>query len=93
MTSSVTMAAPSWVTVASEFVAEQGLQFNGFGTDGSLWVIGTSNGPYMLDSGTGKFFPLIPEIDTDDVNCVPASTVVSLDSGVRAVSRRSLTVS
>lgn len=67
MTGAVTMAAPSWSTVSTLNAFER-LRFNGFNLEGSLWVIGTSNGPYVLDFDTREFTPLIDEIDNDDRN-------------------------
>lgn len=67
-TGSVTMAAPNWLTVTDEM--PYGVLPTGFAMDGNLWVIGTSDGPYMLDSLTRKFFPIMSELDNDDANCV-----------------------
>ena len=87
LTGSVTMAAPNWNDVAT--IDGELLTMTGFAIDGSLWVVGTSNGPYMLDVDAAKFFPLIDEIDNHDDNCVgmttwfPIGVIVPLRNGVR----------
>lgn len=73
LTGAVTMKSPSWATVSTLTGRRRNFRINGFGLDGALWVIGASDGPQMLDSGTGDFFPIIPEIDNDDVNCLQMS--------------------
>lgn len=89
MTGSVTMAAPNWATVAT-LNAFEVLQFNGFAVDGSLWIIGTSNGPYVLDSDTREFTPLIDEIDNNNLNGylatwfpAPVGVLILLSDGLR----------
>ncbi len=87
LTGSITMASPNWNTVAT--IAGEDLRMTGFALDGSLWVIGTSNGPYMLDSEEADFFPIIDEIDNDDENCkqmgtwFPVGVVIPLRDGTR----------
>ena len=71
-TGSVTMKAPNWSTVAT--LTTQDVKGTGFAMDGNLWVIVTSDGPYMLDSQTGDFFPLIPELDNDALNGLQTNT-------------------
>jgi hypothetical protein len=66
-TGAVTMASPNWQTVST--LTTQDIQGTGFALDGNLWVLGTTDGPYMLDSNTGDFFPLMPELDINDNNC------------------------
>lgn len=66
LTGAVTMSAPNWNTVATITGRQTNLRLNGFALDADLWVLLTSNGPYMLDQATGDFFPLIPEQDNDD---------------------------
>lgn len=85
LTGAVTMQAPSWNTVAT--IRSAGLKFTGFGLDGNIWVVITSDGPYVLDADTAKFFPLMPEIDNNAENG-PGSghwsqigTVIALRSG------------
>lgn len=71
-TGSVTMKAPNWSTVTT--ITTQDVKGTGFAMDGNLWVIVTSDGPYMLDSQTGDFFPLIPELDNDALNGLQTNT-------------------
>ena len=68
LTGSVTMAAPNWATVAAR-IGDDVLTMTGFALDGRLWIVGTSDGPYILDQDTGEFFPLIREIDNDSETC------------------------
>mgnify|MGYP003678935122 CR=1 FL=1 len=75
------MQSPNWNTIAT-LVGVDPLKFTGFALDGSLWVIGTSNGPYMLDRAQAEFFPLIPEIDNDEVNSVGMTTWYPREMGV-----------
>lgn len=72
LTGSVTMAAPNWVTVTT--LKGEPITPTGFAMDEDYWVLGTSNGPYVLDSTQLKFFPVIPEIDNDSVNCAGMTT-------------------
>lgn len=87
LTGAVTMRSPNWNTVAT--LTGEPVEMTGFGLDGSLWVIGTSNGPYMLDSDTAEFFPLIDEIDPDPENSrgmtswFPIGVIIPLRDGVR----------
>ena len=81
LTGSVTMQSPNWNTIAT-LAGVDPLKFTGFALDGSLWVIGTSNGPYMLDRAQAEFFPLIPEIDNDEVNSVGMTTWYPREMGV-----------
>lgn len=71
-TGSVTMENPNWQTVAT--IDTQDIRGTGFAMDGNLWVVSTSDGPYMLDSQTGDFFPLIPELDNDNLNGLQTTT-------------------
>lgn len=87
LSSVVTMKDPSWQEVAQ--IQGQHVQMTGFALDGSLWVLGTDNGPYMLDSATGEFFPIFPELDGNDIQCrgmntwSPMGVIVPLTSGIR----------
>lgn len=87
LTSGDSMAAPAWAEVTS-FDTERPA-FTGFALDGPLWVLGTSNGPYMLDKQTGIFFPVIEEIDEHPDNCrgmttwFPLGIVIPLHDSLR----------
>ncbi len=61
MTGTVTMDASSWSTRAT--LSGEAVIFTGFALDGRFWIIGTSNGPYYLDSDGQRFRPLIDSID------------------------------
>lgn len=65
-TGSVTMAAPNWQATATLPLGDSG---TGFALDGSLWVIGTDDGPMVVDSDSGDPFPLIDELSQDPANC------------------------
>lgn len=85
----VTMAAPAWNTVGTITGREGYVRLNGFAMDGSLWVISTSAGPYVLDQTGGVFFPVISEIDNNNSNGLqtghwfPIGVVIPLTSSVR----------
>lgn len=87
LSGAVTMASPNWSTVAT--IDGERLTFTGFAMDSGLWVVGTSDGPYMLDALTGNFFPIIREIDNNDLNCLqmsewfPLGVVIPLSTGMR----------
>ena len=72
-TGSVTMLDPNWQTVTT--LTTQNVEGTGFALDGNLWVLGTTDGPYMLDNNTGEFFPIMPELDLSDANCREMETV------------------
>lgn len=61
LTGSVTMDNPTWSTIAT--LAGEAITPTGFARDGKDLVLGTSNGPYMLDSDFNRFRPIIDEID------------------------------
>lgn len=89
LTSSVTMAAPAWASVATNFTEGEGLTFEGFALDGDTWIVGTSNGPYQLDQHTGDFFPTIEEIGNNSQNTremktwFPLGTIIPLHLALR----------
>lgn len=88
LTGSITMFSPNWQTVATR-IGDEVLIMTGFALDGRLWVVGTSNGPYILDQAAGDFFPVIEAIDNDDDNCLQMTTwfilgvVIPLKDGLR----------
>lgn len=92
LTGANTMASPNWNTIAT--LTNRDIQFNSFAMDGNLWVLGTSNGPYMLDSETGEFFPVIDEIDNDLFHTsqmttwFPIGVVIPLRDGLRQQKNR-----
>ena len=63
ITGQVTMRLPNWAQFAAVRLPE--LDWTGFQLDGDLWVLGSTAGPLMLDRSAARFFPLIPEVDTD----------------------------
>lgn len=81
------MKTPAWNTIAT--VQAERIQATGFALMSNYYVLGTSLGPYLLDTTVGRFFPLIPEIDNDPENCRQMTVwtfigvVVPLKSGVR----------
>jgi hypothetical protein len=77
LTGAISMANPNWNSIAT-ITGPNTLQFNGFQIDGNLWVLLTSNGPWVLDESTGDFFPIIPETDNDAENGKGASTWFAL---------------
>jgi len=66
-TGSVTMESPNWQTVST--ITTQDVVGTGFALDGNLWILGTTDGPYVLDESTGIFFPLMPDLDLSAENC------------------------
>ena len=86
-TGTVTMTSPSLDVVAT--ITEKDITFTGFAMDGNLWLVSTSDGPYMLDSQTGDFFPLISELDSDLQNGIhtqrwfPMGVIIPLHFGLR----------
>lgn len=71
-TGAVTMYNPTWNTINSNLPG--GVKPTGFVMDGNLYLIMTSDGPYMLDANTREFFPVIPELDNDDQNGLQTDT-------------------
>lgn len=67
---SVDMDACTWGDVAT--IDGPQLTITGLAVDGNQWVIGTNRGPYLLDSQSGHFFPMIAELGAspDLANCV-----------------------
>ena len=65
-TGSVTMTSPNWATL---FSLPLGVTGTGFALDGNLWVLGTNEGPMVVDGATGDPFPLIPELSRDSDHC------------------------
>jgi hypothetical protein len=80
LSGSVTMAAPVLSTVAELF--NRDITPTGFAMDGINWVLGTSDGPYMLDAKIAEFFPILPELDNDSAHSIgltnwgPIGTVI-----------------
>lgn len=87
MTGSVTMQDPNWQTVTSAIPA--GITPTGFAVDGNLWVLGYTDGPYMLDSLTRKFFPEMEELSLSIEHCrnmsswFPLGVVIPLEYALR----------
>lgn len=87
LTSTVTMKTPVWSTI-DDIGAEQ-LTFTGFALDLDYWIVGTSNGPFYVDSKFNHFRNLMPEIGQDSNNCAQMTqiswlgTVVPLARGAR----------
>lgn len=67
LTGTVGMDASAWNTVAT--IAGQTITPTSIAVDGNLVVLGTSDGPYVLDTDRGMFFPLMPELDQHSANC------------------------
>lgn len=92
LTGVVTMHSPNWQTRTT--IRNKAIQFNSFALDGNLWVLGTSDGPYMLDSATAEFFPVIDEIDNDNEHTqqmttwFPIGVVIPLRGGLRQQKNR-----
>lgn len=84
-TGSVTMTSPNWATL---FSLPLGVTGTGFAVDGNLWVLGTNEGPMVVDGATGDPFPLIPELSRDSDHCRQMSTWFAL--GVIMPLRRAL---
>ena len=86
-TGTVTMESPNWQTVTT--LTTQNIRGTGFALDGNLWVIGTTDGPYMLDESSGLWFPIMPELDLNDANCrnmqeiFGIGTVIPLELAIR----------
>lgn len=82
----VTMNSPNWQQITT---LDKDLTPTGFGTDADYWVLGTSDGPYMLDPTTKEFYPLIPELDLNTENCrgmtnwFPMGLIIPLSFGTR----------
>lgn len=80
LSGSVTMASPVYSTVAELFNLD--ITPTGFAMDGDNWVLGTTDGPYMLDAKLAEFFPLLPELSTDSLHSIgltnwgPVGTVI-----------------
>ena len=72
LTGTVGMDASAWNTVAT--IAGQTITPTSIAVDGNLVVLGTSDGPYILDADRGVFFPLMPELDAH-ANTAKAMTV------------------
>lgn len=67
LTGSVGMDASAWNTVST--LAGETITPTSISVDGNLVVIGTSDGPYMLDSERGTFFPIMPHLDQHSNAC------------------------
>jgi len=67
LSSAVTMKSPSWLTAAD--IGSSELTFTGFALDLDYPVIGTSQGPYYVDSKFNNFRALMPEIGQNINNC------------------------
>ena len=84
---SVTMASPNWNTITT--IPGERITPTGFALDGSQWILGYDNGPYMLDEAESAFWPLMPELDRHLDNCrgmttwFPLGAIIPLASGPR----------
>jgi len=90
LSGTVTQDAPNWVTRAT--VSGEQIIFTGFALDGRFWMIGSSNGPYVLDSDGQRFRTYIDEIDnqtSSPTNCFGLSswsllgTIIPLNRSTR----------
>ena len=63
-------------------IAGEPIKFTGFALDSDKWLIGTSNGPYYLDSTFQEFRPLIEELDNDVRHCAQMGVWGALNSSV-----------
>lgn len=86
-TGTVTMEDPNWLTVTDELPND--VESTGFAIDGNLWVLGTADGPLMLDANTRKFFPIMPELSLSEWHCrnmaewFPVGVVIPLEYAIR----------
>lgn len=88
LTGTVTMDAPNWVeltTLAGETTTPTGFVF-----DDGAYILGTSNGPYLINARTLKPEPLIPEMPNDPVNCAQMTTWYPSEAGVLIPTRKGL---
>ncbi len=87
LTGSVTPDTAAFSTRAT--VAGSEFTFTGFARDGNFWIVGTSDGPYYLDSDFSEFRPLIPELDLNTAHCANEletsffGTLIPLANGLR----------
>lgn len=87
LTGTVGMDASAWATVAT--ITGDGFTPTGFALDGPFWIIGTNEGPYMLDEVTRDFFPLIEEISPGTYVChsmctyFPLGVIIPVGYGLR----------
>lgn len=89
LSGSVTMATPTLTTRAT--IGGEAITFTGFAMDQDKWTLGTSNGPYYLDSSFQVFRPLIEELDNDTGQCdqmgvwgvVASSVIIPLKRSTR----------
>lgn len=70
-------------------IAGREFTFTGFARDGNFWIVGTSDGPYYLDSDFSEFRPLIPELGINVAHCANMletsffGTLIPLANGLR----------
>ncbi len=67
LSGTTTMDASAWNTVAT--FAGESVTPTSMAMDGKLLIVGTSNGPYILDSEDGSFFPYMPGLDQHSNAC------------------------
>lgn len=67
LSGTTTMDASAWNTVAT--FAGESITPTSMAMDGKLLIVGTSNGPYILDSEDGSFFPYMPGLDQHSNAC------------------------
>jgi hypothetical protein len=89
LSASVTMAAPNWQSMG--IMSRRGITPTGFASRGKLWVIGTNDGPYVLNPDTGIFDALVPALGLSLENCratwlwPPAGVLCGTVNGLRYV--------
>lgn len=84
-----TATMKSTATVLRATIAGEPIRFTGFALDGDKWLLGTSNGPYYLDSTFQEFRPLIEELDNDLGHCNQMGVWGALNSTVIIPLKRS----
>ena len=80
LSGTVTMDASVFTTRATLTGAP--ITFTGFAMTADKWVIGTSDGPYLLDSVSQTFRPLIDELAINTQNCANMAMWSKLGPGV-----------
>ena len=86
-------AMATTVPVTRANLSGESISFTGFALDGDKWIIGTSNGPYYLDSSFQEFRPLIEELDNDTAHCNQMGVWGALNSSVIIPLKRSTRIS
>lgn len=89
--SGVTMDNGNWNTRAT--FAGEPIIFTGFAMDGNFQLIGTTNGPYFLNSDFQEFQALIEELDQNDRHCRNMASWSVLGPAVLIPLARSLRIS